>query len=173
MAMVGQASSRLSAIDTFTELEEKEKCINEEIPQRKEAAITLISEICEIKKSMADAQKKEVELKEQIVRLQAELNRKEKEIRDCEIKISSLEEQKKKSVWDTIGFLEECETVKKNMSQIVEEKMKARQELEKDIGKFGVYQQRLSFTISLQQAESLYISLFGCFGRSPTAIDFL
>ncbi|KAF7842313.1 putative disease resistance protein [Senna tora] len=126
-----QASSRLSVIDTFTELEEKEKCINEELPQRKEAAITLISEICETKKSMLESQKKEVELKEQITRLQTELNRKEKEIRESEIKLSSLEEQKKKSVWDTIGFLEECEAVKKKRSQIVEEKMKARQELEK------------------------------------------
>ncbi|KAF7842973.1 putative disease resistance protein [Senna tora] len=145
-----QASARLSAIDTFTELEEKEKSINEELPQRKEAAITLISEICETKKTIDEAQKKEVELKEQITRLQAELKRKEKEIRDCEIKLSSLEEQKKKSVWDTIGFLEECEAVKKERSQIVEEKMKARQELEKVEFKWSSCEAKWWKTILLQ-----------------------
>lgn len=126
------ASARLATFDTCTELEEKEKCINETLPQRKEAALTLVSEIHETEKSMAEALKKEEELKEKISTLQAELNNKEKEIKDCEIKLEFLQEKKKNSVWDTMAFLEECDTVKKVRSKLVEDKMKAKQELEKD-----------------------------------------
>ncbi|KAF7842578.1 putative disease resistance protein [Senna tora] len=100
-----QASSTIS---TFTELEGKEKhMINEELPTRKLAANTLNSDIDKTEKSMA-------ELKEQILRLQAELNSKEKEFKECEIKLSCLEEQKKKSVWDNMGFMKEFVDVKKD-----------------------------------------------------------
>ncbi|KAF7842583.1 putative disease resistance protein [Senna tora] len=126
-----QVSARLSTIDTFTKLEEKEKSVNEQFPQRKDAAISLISEIYKTEKSMAMAQQKEAELKEQISRLQDELKNKGKEIKDCETKLSFLQEEKKKSVSETIGFLEEIEAVKKDRCQIVEDKMKVRQELEK------------------------------------------
>ncbi|KAF7842571.1 putative disease resistance protein [Senna tora] len=99
-----------SAISTFTELEGKEKhMINEELPQRKKAANTLHSEIDKTEKSMD-------ELKEQILRLQAELNRKEKEFKECEIKLSCLQEKKKKSVWDNMGFMKEFVDVKKDSS---------------------------------------------------------
>ncbi|KAF7842574.1 protein IWS1-like protein [Senna tora] len=126
-----QVSARLSTIDTFTQLEEKEKSVNEELPQRKKAAISLISEIDRTEKSMAKAQQKEAELKEQISRLQDELKNKGKEIEDCETKLSFLQEKKKKGVSETIGFIEEFEAVKKDRSQIVEDKMKVRQELER------------------------------------------
>ncbi|KAF7842573.1 putative disease resistance protein [Senna tora] len=114
-----------SAISTFTELEGKEKhMINEELPQRKKAANTLHSEIDKTEKSMD-------ELKEQILRLQAELNRKEKEFKECEIKLSCLEEEKKKSVWDNLGFMKEFVDVKKDRSHMEDDQIKARQDLEK------------------------------------------
>ncbi|KAF7842591.1 putative disease resistance protein [Senna tora] len=113
-----------STIDTFTKLEGKEKhVIIEELPQRKKAANTLNSEIDKTEKSMA-------ELKEQILRLQAELNRKEKEFKECEIKLSCLQEKKKKSVWDNMGFMKEFVDVKKDRSHMEQEQIKARQELE-------------------------------------------
>ncbi|KAF7842576.1 putative disease resistance protein [Senna tora] len=124
-----QASSTVHA---FTELEEKEKCmINEELPRRKQKATTLVSEIFKTEKSMVVAQQKEAELKEQISRLQAEMISKEKEIKDCEIKLLSLQEQKKKSVSETMRFMMDFEDVKKDKSEMKEEEIKARQELEK------------------------------------------
>ncbi|KAF7842975.1 putative disease resistance protein [Senna tora] len=56
---------------------------------------------------------------------------KEKEIKDCEIKLSSLQEQRKKSVSETKEFRQDFEFVKKEMSKIVEDNLKERQELEK------------------------------------------
>ena len=55
-----------SSVHAFTELEEKEKRINEELPQRKKAAKTLLSKIHKIEKSKVEAQSKEAELKEHI-----------------------------------------------------------------------------------------------------------
>ncbi|KAF7842544.1 putative disease resistance protein [Senna tora] len=123
-----QASSTVHA---FAQLEEKEKCmINEELPRRKQKARTLVSEIFKTEKSMVVAQQKEAELKEKISRLQAEMISKEKEIKDCEIKLLSLQEQKKKSVSETMRFMMDFEDVKKDKSQMKEEEIKARQELE-------------------------------------------
>ncbi|KAF7842570.1 putative disease resistance protein [Senna tora] len=124
-----QASSTVHA---FAELKEKEKCmINEELPRRKQEAKTLVSEIFKTEKSMVLAQQKEAELKEQISRLQAELNSKEKEINECEMKLLYLQEQKKKSVSETMRFMKNFEDVKKDKSLMMEEEIKARQELEK------------------------------------------
>ncbi|KAF7842575.1 putative disease resistance protein [Senna tora] len=121
-----------STIHTFNELEEKEKCmINEELPQRKQEAKNLVSEIFKTEKAMVVAQQKEAELKEQISRLQAELKSKEKEINDCEMKLLYLQEQKKKSVSETMRFMKDFEDVKKDKSLMMEEEIKARQELEK------------------------------------------
>ncbi|KAF7842314.1 putative disease resistance protein [Senna tora] len=81
----GAPSPGLSAtIDSLPPPRRKEKhMINEELPQRKLAANTLNSDIDKTEKSMA-------ELKEKILRLQAELNNKEKEFKECEIKLSCM-----------------------------------------------------------------------------------
>lgn len=114
----GILSSFKHASAMLASIEEKEKCINEELPLRKEAVITLIYEIHKTEKSMEDAKQKEVELKEQITRLQDELNKKEREINDYENKLSFLKKQKKTSVWDTIEFLEEYNAMKQERYQI-------------------------------------------------------
>ena len=119
-----EASIRLGSTETFHKLEETDKYINEELPQRMKAAVSLVSEIHKI-------QQKEAQLKEQIFSLQDELKKKEREIKDCEMKLSFLQEKKKKSVSETIGFLEDFEGVKKGRSQIMEDRKKVRQELEK------------------------------------------
>ncbi|XP_054776995.1 filament-like plant protein 1 isoform X2 [Prosopis cineraria] len=119
-----------ATIVTFNKLEQKEKLINEERSQRKEVAIALLSEIHSTESFLAEAHLKEEELKEKISKLQDELYSKLKEIEECEINLSSLKEQKKKSVSNTIGFIKEFEEVKKERSHMVEDHMKAKQELQ-------------------------------------------
>lgn len=119
-----------ATIVTFNKLEQKEKLINEERSQRMEVAIALLSEIHSTESFLAEARLKEDELKEKISKLQDELYSKVKEIEECEINLSSLKEQKKKSVSNTIGFIKEFEEVKKERSHMVEDHMKAKQELQ-------------------------------------------
>ncbi|XP_028754247.1 centrosomal protein of 135 kDa-like [Neltuma alba] len=119
-----------ATIDTATKLEQKENVMIGQRSQRKEAAMTLLSEIHRTQNSMVEAQTREVELKEQISKLQAELYSKEKEIKECQTKLLSLQEQKKKSVSDTVGFLKELEAVKKERSHMVKDQIKAKQQLE-------------------------------------------
>ncbi|XP_028754237.1 uncharacterized protein LOC114713724 [Neltuma alba] len=119
-----------SAIDATTKLEQKEKLMVEQRSQRKEAAMTLLSEIHKTQNSMVEAQTREEVLKEQISKLQDELCNKEKVIKECEVKLSSLQEQKKKCVSDTMGFKKELEAVKKERSHMVVDQIKARHQLE-------------------------------------------
>ena len=72
---------------------------------------------------MAEAQEKEAELKEQLSKIQAD-------IQVCELELLSLKKQKKESVSDTLGFLNEFEKVKKDSSHMVEENIKATQQIE-------------------------------------------
>ncbi|XP_054777520.1 uncharacterized protein LOC129285715 isoform X2 [Prosopis cineraria] len=113
-----------STLDTFIKHEERKNLIHEQHSQRMKAAIDLVSEISKADNRMAG-------LKEKISSLHAELNNKEKELKDCETKLSSLKEKKKKSVRDTIGFMEEYEAVKKEGSHMVDDQTRARKELEK------------------------------------------
>ncbi|XP_054777482.1 uncharacterized protein LOC129285702 isoform X3 [Prosopis cineraria] len=127
-----------ATIESFNELEQKEKHMIEQRSLREEAAKTLLSDINKAKNSIAEAknsmvkgQLKEAELKEQISKLRAELHDKEKEIEECERKLLSLQEQEKKSVYDTIGFIMEFEALKKEKSHmVVEDQINARQQLE-------------------------------------------
>ncbi|XP_054777467.1 uncharacterized protein LOC129285700 isoform X4 [Prosopis cineraria] len=113
-----------ATIYTLNKLEEKEKLIDEKYSQQMEAATTLVSEISNTKKSMA-------ELKEEISKLQVELNSKDKEFKDSEVKLSSLEQQKEEQISDTMRLMEEYEVVKKDKSRVVEGQTKARKEVEK------------------------------------------
>ncbi|XP_054776237.1 nuclear matrix constituent protein 1a-like isoform X2 [Prosopis cineraria] len=128
--VVSSFNQAYATIDTFNKLEQKEKLIHEERSQRKEAAIALLSVIDNTESSLTEAQLKEAELKEKISKLQDELYSKVKEIEEYEIKLSSLKEQKKKSVSDTMGFIKEFETVKKERSHMMEDHMKAEQQLQ-------------------------------------------
>ncbi|KAF7833544.1 Disease resistance protein [Senna tora] len=106
----------------FSVLDERDKCIKEELAHRKEASITLVSKMSKTKKFMNEAQDKEARLKEHISRLA-------KEIQDCEAELLSLEEQKKKCVAETKEFKKEFESVKNEKAEMVEDERKARQQL--------------------------------------------
>ncbi|KAF7833683.1 Disease resistance protein [Senna tora] len=106
----------------FSVLDERDKCIKEELAHRKEAAITLVSKMSKTKKFMNEAQEKQARLKEHISRLA-------KEIQDCEAELLSLEEQKKKCVVETKEFKKEFESVKNEKAEMVEDERKARQQL--------------------------------------------
>lgn len=122
--VVSSFEQATTTIQTFIELQGRETyMMNEEFPQRKEAAMTLVSDIDETEKSMSD-------LKEHISRLQFELYSKEKEFKDYQTKLLSLQEKKKKSVWDTMEFMKELEDVKKGRTQMEKDQLKARHELE-------------------------------------------
>ncbi|QCD89324.1 hypothetical protein DEO72_LG4g268 [Vigna unguiculata] len=60
-----------------------------------------------------EAQRKEVDLKEQIIRLK-------EEIRVCEVALSSLEEEKNKCIAETVGYKTELQNVRKYESQMLE-----------------------------------------------------
>ena len=111
-----------ATIDKFTVLDQRQKSIKEELPQRKEAADTL-------EKSIAEAQQKEATLRETFYRLQAELQSIENEIKQHETHLSSLKEQAKKLNANTMDFLKDFEAIKKDKSEIVEDPRKAQQEL--------------------------------------------
>ncbi|XP_028753126.1 uncharacterized protein LOC114712751 [Neltuma alba] len=114
----------------MTKLEQNEKLVIGQHSQRKEAAMTLLSEIYKTQNFTVEAQTREAQLKGQISKLQVEVYSKEKEIKECEIKLLSLQRQKKKSVSDTIGFIEELEAMKKKRSHMVDDQIKARHQLE-------------------------------------------
>ncbi|XP_028754235.1 uncharacterized protein LOC114713721 [Neltuma alba] len=137
-----------ATIETATNLEQKEKVMIEQRSHRKEAAMTLLSEIHKTQNSMVETQTREAELKEQISKLQDELYYKEKEIKECEIKLSSLQEQKKKCVSDTIEFKKELEAVKKDRSCMVEDRIKAKHQLENVHSRWSSCQANLKKTSS-------------------------
>ncbi|KAF7833687.1 putative disease resistance protein [Senna tora] len=109
-------------INKFSVLDERDKCMKEELAHRKEAALSLVSKMSETRKFMSEAQEKEARLKEHISRL-------EKEIQDCEAELLSFEEQKKKYVAETKELKKEFESVKKEKAEMVEDEGKARQQL--------------------------------------------
>ncbi|KAK4254269.1 hypothetical protein QN277_009673 [Acacia crassicarpa] len=119
-----------ATIDKFTKLEQREKLMIEQRSQREKDAKTLLYDINTTKNSIAEVQLNEAELKEQISKLQAELRNKEEEIEEYERKLLSLQKQEKKSVSDTIGFTMEFMAMEKERSRMVEDQMKARQQLE-------------------------------------------
>ncbi|XP_028786568.1 uncharacterized protein LOC114742483 [Neltuma alba] len=112
--VLSSSKQAYASIDTFNELERKEKLITEEASKRKEAATTLLSKIHNKESSLAEAQQKEAELKEKISKIQAEVYRKEKEIQECEIELLSLKKQKKKSVFETMGLINQFDAVKRD-----------------------------------------------------------
>ncbi|KAK4254259.1 hypothetical protein QN277_009663 [Acacia crassicarpa] len=128
--VLSSSKQAYATIDTFNMLEHKEKLFTEERSNRKEAAVALLSEIYNKESSLAEASLKEAELKEQISKLHAELDRKEKQVQEHEMELISLKEQKKKSVYDTMGFIKEFEAVKKERSHMVEENMNAKEHLQ-------------------------------------------
>ncbi|KAI9071364.1 hypothetical protein K1719_046676 [Acacia pycnantha] len=128
--VLSSSKQAYATIDTFNKLEHQEKLFTEERSKRKEAAVALLPEIYNKESSLAEASLKEEELKEQISKLQAELDRKEKQVQEHEMELISLKEQKKKSVYDTMGFIKEFEAVKKERSHMVEENMKAKEHLQ-------------------------------------------
>ncbi|KAK4254278.1 hypothetical protein QN277_009681 [Acacia crassicarpa] len=129
-SIISSFKQACATFDTVTKLEQKEKLMMGQRSQKKEAAMTLLSEIHKTQNSRVEAQTRVAELKEQISKLQAELYSKENEIKECDIKLLSLEEQKKKSVSDTIGFMKELEAVKKERSHNVVDQIKTRIQLE-------------------------------------------
>lgn len=80
-----------------------------------EASITLSSKISKAKSFLDDAQQREAALKEQIIQLEKE--------------ITHLQEEKDKCIQETIGYKMELENVRKNKNQIVEDQMKAREQI--------------------------------------------
>ncbi|KAK4254262.1 hypothetical protein QN277_009666 [Acacia crassicarpa] len=128
--VLSSSKQAYATIDTFNKLEHKEKLFIEESSKRKEAAVALLSEIYNKESSLAEVSLKEAKLKEQISKLQAELDIKEKQVQDYKMELISLKEQKKKSVYDTMGFIKEFEAVKKERSHIVEENMKAKEHVQ-------------------------------------------
>ncbi|KAF7833708.1 Disease resistance protein [Senna tora] len=109
-------------INKFSVLDERDKCMKEELARRKEAALSLVSKMSETRKFMSEAQEKEARLKEHMSRL-------EKEIQDCEAELLCLDEQKKKSVAETKELKKEFESVKKEKAEMVEDEGKTRQQL--------------------------------------------
>jgi len=90
--------------------------------RQNEVANNLVSKISEAENLYDEAQLKEVDLKEQIIRLK-------EEIKVCEAALSSLEKEKNKRIAETIGYKKELENVRKNKSQMVEDQRKVEQEL--------------------------------------------
>ncbi|KAK4254258.1 hypothetical protein QN277_009662 [Acacia crassicarpa] len=129
-AVLSSFNQAYSTIDTFTKLEQKEKLMIEQRSQREKYVKTLLYDINTTKNSIAKMQLNEADLKEQISKLQAELRSKEEEIEEYKRKLLSLQEQEKKSVSDTIGFTMEFLTMEKERCRMVEDQMKARQQLE-------------------------------------------
>lgn len=83
--------------------------------QHDEAAITLSSKISKANSFLDDAQQREAALKEQIIQLEKE--------------IIHLQEEKDKCIQETIGYKTELENLRKDKNQIVEDQMKARQQI--------------------------------------------
>jgi len=79
------------------------------------AAITLSSKISKANSFLDDAQQREAALKERIIQLEKE--------------IIHLQEEKDKCIQETIGNKMELENVRKDKNQIVEDQMKARQQI--------------------------------------------
>ena len=123
-------SQAYATIDTFTKLQQKGKLMIEQRAKRERDAKTLICDINNTKNSVAEAQLKAAELKEKISKLQAEMISKEKEMKECELKLLSLQEQEKKTVSDNIRFTMDFLAMEKERSHMVEDQMKARQQLE-------------------------------------------
>ncbi|KAI9074878.1 hypothetical protein K1719_043186 [Acacia pycnantha] len=111
-----------ATVNKFSVLEERDKSIKDELTQRKEVAIALVSKMSETQKFMDEAQEKEARLKEQISLL-------EKQRKDCEVELLSLQEQKRKYIAETVEFKKEIETVRKEKSEMVEDQRNARQQL--------------------------------------------
>ncbi|KAL2337244.1 hypothetical protein Fmac_011690 [Flemingia macrophylla] len=88
----------------------------------KEVAIPLASKIYDAKNFMDEAQQKEEDLKERVIRLK-------KEIKYCEADLSSLQEKKKKGIAETMGYQEEFENMRRDKFQMVEDQRKVRKEL--------------------------------------------
>ncbi|KAI4316042.1 hypothetical protein L6164_024060 [Bauhinia variegata] len=142
-----------ATVDRFTLLEDKEKSMKEELPQRMESAVTLIGNISKTDMSMAEIQQEEASLIEQISRLQDELNNTERRKRECEAGLSSLQEQKNKCIAETKEFKTEFESVKEGKSRMIEDHRKAQQKLFKVNNKWSAlcsqFEQNHSATRSL------------------------
>jgi uncharacterized protein YbcI len=80
-----------------------------------EVAITLASKISNAESFLNDAQQREEALKEQLIQLEKE--------------VKCLQEEKEKCIQETIGYKMELENVMKNKYEIVEDQMKARQQI--------------------------------------------
>ncbi|XP_028758770.1 probable disease resistance protein At4g27220 [Neltuma alba] len=106
----------------FVVLKERDKRIKEELTQRKEAAIALVSRISKTQKSMVEARAKKARLKEHITWL-------DKEITDYEVELSRLQEQKRKCIAENIEFMKEIEVMRKESLEMVEDQTNARQEV--------------------------------------------
>nr|XP_027187934.1 uncharacterized protein LOC101501248 isoform X2 [Cicer arietinum] len=87
-----------------------------------EAAISLASKISKADSFLDEAQQREATLKEHIIQLK-------KEIKNLEAELSYLDEKKDKCIQETIGYKMELENVRKDKYQIVEDQIKARQEI--------------------------------------------
>lgn len=87
-----------------------------------EASITLASKISKADSFLDEAQQREATLKEHIIQLK-------KEIKNLEAELSYLDEKKDKCIQETIGYRMELENVRKDKYQIVEDQIKARQEI--------------------------------------------
>ena len=146
-----QASSTIQEVAL---LDEKDKLIQEQLPQRKEVAVNLISEISATKKSIVKAQQKETSLREQIYGLQVELKRTEDEIQGHEAHLSSLNEHRSKLHEDIVGFQKEFENIKKGKFEMVEDQRKAQQEL------FNVNHKWMAFRNQLEQNYKAAQNLF-------------
>ncbi|KAI9103680.1 hypothetical protein K1719_023303 [Acacia pycnantha] len=138
-----------ATIDTFTKLEQKEKLMIEQRSQREKDAKTLLYDINTTKNSIAKVQLNEAELKEKISKLQVELRSKEEEIEEYKKKLLSLQEQEKKSVSDTIGFTMEFLAMEKERSCMMEDQMKARQQLKNMEAKWSSCLSNLKKTMML------------------------
>ncbi|KAI9117737.1 hypothetical protein K1719_011152 [Acacia pycnantha] len=93
--IISSFKKAFATANKFVVLEESDKNIKEELTQRKEAVVALVSKISEIQKLMDEAQEKKGRLKEHITQL-------DKKITDCEVKLSYLQEQKRKCVAETV-----------------------------------------------------------------------
>ncbi|XP_028790030.1 uncharacterized protein LOC114746020 [Neltuma alba] len=109
-------------VNKFADLEERDMRIKEELTQRKDAAIALVSKMSKTQRFMDEAEETEARLKEQISML-------EKQRKDCEAEMLSLQEQKRKYIAETKEFKKETETVRKKKSEMVEDQRKAWQQL--------------------------------------------
>ncbi|KAI4315938.1 hypothetical protein L6164_023965 [Bauhinia variegata] len=152
-SIVSSFQQASATVDRFTLLEDKEKSVKEELPQRMESAVTLIGNISKTEMSMAEIQQEEASLIEQISRLQDELNNTERRKRECEARLSSLQEQKNKCIAETKEFKKEFESVKEDKSQMIADHRKAQQKLFKVNNKWSAlcsqFEQNHSATRSL------------------------